>query len=102
MSLQALYFQGVGSAVTLAPGPVAVGQVYTPRGIPSVQGQFSAAPTPFASNYVAPFPLGTIGVSYTVTALLPDPSGNIGDQVTFSGAIGTIQTSAMNQLQRRV
>ena len=101
MSLQASYFQGVGSAVTLAPGPVAVGQVYTPRGVPSAQGQYSAAPTPFASSYVAPSPLGTIGVIYTVTALLPDLTGNIGDQVTFS-TLGTIQTSAMTQLQRLV
>ena len=101
MSLQASYFQGVGSAVTLAPGTVDIGQVYTPRGVPSAQGQFNAAPTPFTLNYVAPSALGSIGTRYTVTALVPDPTGNIGDQVTFS-TLGTIQTSAMTQLQRLV
>jgi len=76
--IYAQYFQGGGGGV-LGFGPVAVGMVFTPRS----NGKFKG---------VAPF--GVIGTPYSVTGLIPDPTGNPnvvaeypGDQITLTGAV---------------
>ena len=76
--LQAQYFQGSGSAVALAYGPVNVGDRFTGRSVSQWRG------TP-------PFP--EVGSVYTITALLADLTGNIGDQATLSGPDGTFTVS---------
>jgi len=104
--IYAQHFQGAGGGA-LGFGPVAVGMVFMARGVPVTSYPSNPAPTPFATSYSAPTQLGTIGTTYSVTAVIPDPAANPnvpgaspGDQVTLSDGVGTIAASQLSQFYR--
>ncbi len=77
----AQYYRGGGGGA-LGYGIVGVGMAFTPRSNGILKG-------------VPPF--GVMGNSYVVTAVIPDPTGNLNvpgeypnDQITLSGAVDSV------------
>ena len=107
--MHAMIFNGAAPPYTLQMSKITVGQVLVCVGLPSGplgSGPSNPAPTPFTAASAAATAVGSVGTSYNVTAITPDPNRSRtvagvsvtidadgiypNDTVTLDGGIGAI------------
>jgi hypothetical protein len=105
--MHAMIYKGQSPPYQLQMNKISVGQVLVNVGLPAGplgSGYGNSAPVPFTAATAAATAVGTVGTSYNVTAITPDPARNQnvagsypGDTVTLDGGIGAISTAQLVQ-----